>query len=480
MTITGASRKQAGLFYDKGGAVINALHPDFGIPSDTTLDASVGIVAAVAAANAIDGGATVLLPPRPYLWGTDVEAAITNSGVRIVMPGSYPGKQFGASTNRGFGIKLGANQSASIFRFTLDGTGRNTAGCGIKVPFLGNGRAYSVAGACVNVEHSDNFFHDCSYYGVKGRGLWTQRSVKSDFASIDVFNCGDTGLPAIDINKIDASNPTQGSTFRRIVAEVCYGDYYVNLASGILTNKFQTMGFESDDADAPSQIPFINMACSDNIFGFIHLNRNAGSSAKMIVSGSRNQIALLKTAGNHVGDALSFIAGQQNVFTNIRAELGTAATTAKLAGFDSASTYNSFASVGINGGNGFDGNSAVGTNIGVVTHINKNSYTVQNIGTNGRVGTIVGLVSASVASAATLPIPDEKDVITVTGTTNITTGISGANWAGRTITLIFSGVLTVTDGSNLRLAGNLTTAANTTLTLTSNGTNWFEIARSVN
>lgn len=41
MAITGASRKQAGLYYDKGGAVVNALHPDFGITPnwDTFMEA---------------------------------------------------------------------------------------------------------------------------------------------------------------------------------------------------------------------------------------------------------------------------------------------------------------------------------------------------------------------------------------------------------------------------------------------------------
>lgn len=462
-------------------SIVAVLYPQWwGAAGDGVANDSKPIAAAVTAANGIASGATVLLVPRVYLWASDLEATVTNSGVWIVMPGSYPGKQFGAASNRGFGIKLGANQSGSIFRFTLDATARNTSGCGVRLAFIGNARAYTVAGACVNVEHSDNFYHDCSYYEVKGRALWTQRTVKSDFESIDVYRCGDVGKPAIDINKIDATNYTQGSTFRRIAAEVCYGDYYLNLAAGILTNKFQNIGCESDDADVPSQIPFVNMACSDNEFGFIHLNRNAGATPKMIVSGSKNQVALLKTNGNHIGDAMSFVAGQQNVFTNIRAELGTAATTAKLVGLDASSTYNQFGSVGINGGNGIDGGTAVGTNIGVITHLNKNSYTVQNIGTNGKVGGIVDAVPASVASAATLPIPDGKDQITVTGTTGITTGISGANWAGRTITLIFTGVLTVTDGSNLRLAGNFVTSANATLVLVGNGTNWFEVSRSVN
>jgi hypothetical protein len=46
--------------------------------------------------------------------------------------------------------------------------------------------------------------------------------------------------------------------------------------------------------------------------------------------------------------------------------------------------------------------------------------------------------------------------------------------------LRFAGILTVTDGSNLKLAGNFTTAADSTLELVCDGTNWIELGRSAN
>lgn len=81
----------------------------------------------------------------------------------------------------------------------------------------------------------------------------------------------------------------------------------------------------------------------------------------------------------------------------------------------------------------------------------------------------------TVASGASITVLG--DVATITGTTNIT------SIAARTpsrITLIFEDVLTVTDGSNLNLNGNFTTTAGDTLTLVSDGTDWFETGRSVN
>jgi hypothetical protein len=85
----------------------------------------------------------------------------------------------------------------------------------------------------------------------------------------------------------------------------------------------------------------------------------------------------------------------------------------------------------------------------------------------------------AVASAGTLAIPVGARVVTVSGTTGITS-ITATGHTGRTVTLVFAGILTVTDGSNLRLNGDFTTSADDTLTLVCDGTNWYEVARSAN
>lgn len=89
------------------------------------------------------------------------------------------------------------------------------------------------------------------------------------------------------------------------------------------------------------------------------------------------------------------------------------------------------------------------------------------------------LYGADVASATALPVPTGQ-VVTVTGTTTITSITSTGLVAGSRITLIFAGVLTLTDGSNLVLAGNFVTTADDTVTLVFNGTSFFETSRSVN
>jgi parallel beta-helix repeat protein len=86
---------------------------------------------------------------------------------------------------------------------------------------------------------------------------------------------------------------------------------------------------------------------------------------------------------------------------------------------------------------------------------------------------------ATVASAATVTL-GESDVtrVVISGTTTITS--ITASWPGRMVVLQFADVLTVTDGSNLVLAGNFVTSLDDTLTLYCDGTNWREMARSVN
>jgi hypothetical protein len=99
-------------------------------------------------------------------------------------------------------------------------------------------------------------------------------------------------------------------------------------------------------------------------------------------------------------------------------------------------------------------------------------------------GDYVGIVanssmtSQSVASADPLVLSNSGNVFNISGTTNFGTLQSGH--AGRTVTLIFSGNLTVLNGSSMSLknGANFTTSAGSSLTLTYNGTNWTETGRS--
>jgi len=94
-------------------------------------------------------------------------------------------------------------------------------------------------------------------------------------------------------------------------------------------------------------------------------------------------------------------------------------------------------------------------------------------------GTILWKKGEDVASAAELNL-GRGNIFTVTGTTNITSIKANDSDAGKVLFLIFAAILTFTDGSNLKLAGNFVTSADDVIALVSDGTNWFEISRSVN
>jgi len=66
-----------------------------------------------------------------------------------------------------------------------------------------------------------------------------------------------------------------------------------------------------------------------------------------------------------------------------------------------------------------------------------------------------------------------------TGPTTITMFDDGGE--GQIITVVFTdAVTTLTDGGNLKLAGAFTSTADDTMQLVFDGTNWFELSRSVN
>ena len=88
--------------------------------------------------------------------------------------------------------------------------------------------------------------------------------------------------------------------------------------------------------------------------------------------------------------------------------------------------------------------------------------------------------SSSVASAATVTLPLGRRYYAITGTTGISS--ITASYVDHVVSLKFTDATpgTVTDGSNLNLAGNFVPTTSDVLTLVCDGTNWNEISRSAN
>ena len=101
------------------------------------------------------------------------------------------------------------------------------------------------------------------------------------------------------------------------------------------------------------------------------------------------------------------------------------------------------------------------------------SSVTQNIVMNGKI--LKTAQGANVASAASMTLGDDGNLFFVTGTTTITSITAKA--AGTFVVIKFTGVTTLTDGSNLVLNGNFLTAADYVIALISDGTNWIEVSR---
>jgi hypothetical protein len=99
--------------------------------------------------------------------------------------------------------------------------------------------------------------------------------------------------------------------------------------------------------------------------------------------------------------------------------------------------------------------------------------------TNGNGAENTNAAVPAIASAATIALNGIDDVFSVTGTTNIGTISGPQSYVGRRITLRTASALTVLVSGNIKLkdAVNFAMAAGDTLTLLSDGSNWYEVSR---
>lgn len=178
-------------------------------------------------------------------------------------------------------------------------------------------------------------------------------------------------------------------------------------------------------------------------------------TSSLVLADANGQLPTISTRDNGGGaSALTYVVGGNGVF---KADASGIHINDKVVGFN----------------NGFGGTSDVA--FGPYSLTDKVIKVTD--GSTGVRGLLGG--GSAVASASALPLPTGR-VFHVTGTTNITSITATNLQAGVVITLIFDGVLTFTDGNNLKLAGNFVTTADDTITLAYDGTNFYEVCRSVN
>jgi hypothetical protein len=88
-------------------------------------------------------------------------------------------------------------------------------------------------------------------------------------------------------------------------------------------------------------------------------------------------------------------------------------------------------------------------------------------------------LQAPAVASGTLTLPPNGEFFVISGNTSF--GTLNGGWAGRRVTLKFTGTPTAYDGgSSMKLNGNFVATADDTLSLVHDGTAWFETSRSAN
>lgn len=269
-------------------------------------------------------GGTILFPQGRWLFMRD-HAFLKP----IVLLGSGPrhGEQWStASDERGSFIIIGADIAGALFRWTTSALGNVVRGSGIRqLSVLGAYRAYSVD-AALHVESADQFvMRDVDIEHVKGRALRVTRCVKGQFDCSDIFNCGDTGKPSVDLDPTGAGL-VQGCVFSGYKIEVSHGADYFSANSNVYNCKFFGFGFEDSELDTETAQTFASVGGVRNQVEGWHFNRQgiASPTAKLILSGTHCQLDNLMVAGHTSAVAGSIlVSGNYNEIGAITGDGGT-------------------------------------------------------------------------------------------------------------------------------------------------------------
>lgn len=214
--------------------------------------------------------------------------------------------------------------------------------------------------------------------------------------------------------------------------------------------------------------------------GAISVNPCSGQTSTFTAASSASTPLSLQLASGQTFDAFSILPfGSSTALFKVNS-----AGLLLIGGIDN----NRYIRIGTNFANGGSGSQAIeatgagasdlwlSNDTGGVINFRANFSTIAKI--RGDTNTFSSFKGADVASAAA--ITPTGNLFHITGVAAITSITSTNITAGTCITLIFDSTATLTDGSNIKAAGNLVATADDTWSGCYDGTNWYETARAIN
>jgi hypothetical protein len=398
-----------------------------------------GVQAALDECEAVGGG-TVYVPAAAGI-------TVSNTSVKVGKGVSLIGMGERMSTAT-FVASPTANVSAMIENKTQDGTQQFVRVERIQINGNSGAGAVVSAGLKYSAIFVNSTIRDVEVFSCSGNGVLLQNGSAGGFGGLLVQNlivtsCGSDNIvlktttsSAVNVrfDKVESDNPPAGKACLFI-------DNSTGGASGLKSAGHVITDFYCEISQATAVGILLDSTESISINGVHHLPSGTGAAT----------IRIKNTGGNSTDCSNITIQNVRSGITPIIDDIAHSIT------------------VGSNSSN-------------LVTF-----YTTPTSGSNSQ-GQVIGLqyqrYAGTIASAAaltlTLAANAEGNLYTISGTTNVTSlANTTARDKGKVIYLLFTGVLTFTHGNNIFLDGaaNFVTAANSLLTLVSDGTNWYEVGR---
>jgi len=385
---------------------------------------------------------------------------------------------------------------------------------------------------------SSSLIENCQFHFISGSVIRADYFVQSSIIGCRIRYCGAPGKKVLHLGGTDTAYASQSVTVHDTRIEVCYGDAYLFVESFCQAVTISACTFEAGTVEYPqSSAPFLDLNGTEYKVIGCALNRNLAqamilrgrgivtacsfetgpaSTESILIPGARNIIAsntftdTRRAFSVRVTGVLNLLTGNRffasggivfegannqfhnNVIDNPSMSEGgyclmladyCAANGNHLNGYDFAeSRYKpSTHGVALNGAHAAFVNNTCRGWVGKTFIRVESSTAMFQPNIHDGVGTFMttGVALNTIASTARVVLPANVRVVTVTGTAAIAEIVSGVQWAGMAVTLVFASVVTVSKTVNVRLTRPFTSKIGDTLTVVSDGVRWYEAARSV-